>query len=286
MIADLQLKKSQAAEQVNGRPSEAVYRDSLATAKSAFDARDYDAAKKAFDTAARVKPLPPDMKAMYDTASQQVGKLEGAKALFNSQRYQEALACFDNAVSLRPDSVEALSNRAIACLELQRFDEALAAFAAVFAIDPEHAISWSNRGNVLVAMRRFEDSVASYDRALSIRPDFPEARDNRKYALGMIYFEKGQFDRAQYVLDEAVRLNPLLLDGLCIRGIALLRLKRHVEALACFERALAAKPDFVEALSNRATAYLELNRIEEALAGFNAALAVDSNHASGWRNML
>jgi predicted TPR repeat methyltransferase len=133
-------------------------------------------------------------------------------------------------------------------------------------------------------MRRFEDAVASYDRALSIRPDFPEARDNRKYALGMSYFEKGQFDQAQYVLDEAVRLNPLLLDGLCIRGIALSRLKRHDEAIGCFERALAARPDFVEALSNRATACLELNRIEEALAGFDAALAVDPGHATSWNN--
>ncbi|MDQ6802330.1 MAG: tetratricopeptide repeat protein [Acidobacteriota bacterium] len=91
MIADLQAKKSQATEQVNGRPTEAVFRESLANGKSAFDARDYDAAKKAFDTAARIKPLPPDMKALYDTAAQQVGKLEGAKALFNSQRYQDAL---------------------------------------------------------------------------------------------------------------------------------------------------------------------------------------------------
>ena len=205
-------------------------------------------------------------------------------ALLHLRRHNEALACFDSALSMRPDSVEALSNRAIACLELENYGEALAAFDAVFAIDPGHAISWSNRGNVLVATRRFEDAVASYDRALSLRPDFPEARDNRKYALGMSYFEKGQFDQAQYVLDEAVRLNPLLLDGLCVRGIALLRLKRHQEALACFERALAAKPDFVEALSNRATAYLELNRIEEALAGFDAALAVDCNHAVSWNN--
>jgi len=205
-------------------------------------------------------------------------------ALLQLRRHQEAFACFNDALSLKPDSVEALSHRAIASLELQRFDEALTAFDAVFAIDPDHAISWSNHGNVLVAMRHFDEAVASYDRALALRRDFPEARDNRKYALGMSYFEKGQFDQAQYILDEAVRLNPLLLDGLCIRGIALLRLHRHQEALACFERALAAKPDFVEALSNRATTYLELNRIEEALAGFDAALASDPKHAVSWNN--
>jgi tetratricopeptide (TPR) repeat protein len=85
MIADLQAKKSQATELVNGRPSEAVYREALTTGKTAFDARDYDAAKKSFDSAARIKPLPPDIKSLYDTASLQVAKLEGAKALFNGQ---------------------------------------------------------------------------------------------------------------------------------------------------------------------------------------------------------
>src|SRR4029077_7235041 len=156
---------------------------------------------------------------------------------------------FERALSVNPKSVGALSNRALAYLELHNFAEALAAFDAIFRIDPNHAVSWSNRGNVLVAMRRFDEAIASYDRALTIRPDFPEARDNRKYALGMSYFEKGQFDQAQYVLDEAVRLNPLLLDALCVRGIALMRLRRPQEAIACFDRALSAKPDFVEALS-------------------------------------
>ena len=205
-------------------------------------------------------------------------------ALLHMKRHRDALACFDKALCIRPDCVDTLSNRAIAYLELQEFENALAAFDAIFLMDPNHAVSWSNRGNVLVAMRCFAEAVSSYDRALAIRPDFPAARDNRKYALGMSYFEKGKFDEAQYVLDEAVRLNPTLLDALCIRGVALLRLRRHREALACFEHALTAKPDFVEALSNRATVYLELGRLEEALAGFDAALAIDSHHAVSWNN--
>jgi predicted TPR repeat methyltransferase len=232
----------------------------------------FDQAQHLLGEALRLNPLSLDSLCMRGVA------------LLNLKCHHEALACFDNVLSVKPDSVEALGNRAIACVELHLFEDALAAFDAVFRIDPNHAASWSNRGNVLVAMRRFEEAVSSYDRAMVTQPDFPEARDNRKYALGMSYFENGQFDRAQYVLDEAVRLNPLLLDGLCFRGIALLRLKRHHEALACFERALAAKPDFVEALSNRATAFLELNRIEEALAGFEATLAVDCNHAVSWNN--
>jgi predicted TPR repeat methyltransferase len=205
-------------------------------------------------------------------------------ALMQLRRHSDALNCFEQALSVRSDFVEALSNRAIVLLEMNRIGEALAGFDAVLAVEPSHAISWSNRANVLVGLGRFEDAVASYDRALAILPDFPPARDNRKYAVGMTCFQAGQFEEAQHIFGEVVRLNPLFLDGICMRGIALMRLKRHQEALDCFDRALALKPDFVEALSKRATALLELTRLDEALAGFDGALAIDSRHANSWND--
>src|SRR6266436_136356 len=237
-----------------------------------FQSRRFDQAQILLGEASKLNPLSPHLLCVR------------GEALLQLRRHHEALSCFDRALSVKPDSVDVLSNRATALLEMNRLDEALAGFDAVLAIEPKHAISWNNRANTLVGLRRFEDAVASYDRALTILPDFPEARDNRKYALGMVYFESGKFEQAQYIFDEAVRLNPLLLDGMCIRGIALMRLRRHQEALDCFDRALSIKPDFVEALSNRATALLELNRFDEALAGFDAVLAIDSTHANSWNN--
>ncbi len=91
MIADLQQKKSQASELVAGRPAEAVYQESMNSGKTAFDAHDYAAAKSAFETAARVKPLPPDMQALYDQASQQTAKLDGAKSLFRERKFRDAI---------------------------------------------------------------------------------------------------------------------------------------------------------------------------------------------------
>jgi len=205
-------------------------------------------------------------------------------ALLHMGRAAEALECFEHASLLDGGRVELLSARATALLSLNRLDEALAGFDHALRCFPGHAVSWSNRGNALVSLRRFEGAVASYDRALAIQPDLIEASHNRKYALGMSYFERGRFEEAQYILDEALRLNPNLLDGVCIRGIALLRLKRYQEAIACFDHALAANPSFIEALSNRATAYLESNRAEQALAGFDETLKLDPAHAISWNN--
>jgi tetratricopeptide (TPR) repeat protein len=148
MIADLQAKKSQATELINGRPSEAVYRESLASGKSAFDARDYDAAKKAFDTAARIKPLPPDMKTLYDAASQQVSKLEGAKALFNSQKYGEALTNLQSLAQQDPQNqsvrrmiADSHFNLGAIALQEERLTDATREFDEVLKNDPNDELA-------------------------------------------------------------------------------------------------------------------------------------------------
>ena len=148
MIADLQAKKSQAAEVINGRPTDAVYREALTTGKAAFDTRDYDAAKKAFDTAARIKPLPPDVKPLYDTASQQVAKLEGAKALFNSQKYQDALTNLQSLAQQDPQNMsirrmiaDSHFNLGAIALQEERLTDAAREFDDVLKNDPNDELA-------------------------------------------------------------------------------------------------------------------------------------------------
>jgi tetratricopeptide (TPR) repeat protein len=142
MIADLQKKKGQAAEMIDGRPAAAVYQEGLAAGKAAYEARDYEAAKKAFDSAARVKPLPPDMKVLYDAASQQTGKLEGAKTLFKEQRYQDALTSLQGLQQQDPSNrsikrmiSDAHFNLGAIALQEERLPDAITEFDEVIKID-------------------------------------------------------------------------------------------------------------------------------------------------------
>lgn len=143
MIADLQHKKSQAAEMVNGRPAAAVYNESIIAGRTAFEGHDYDAAKTAFDTAARIKPLPPDISTMYATASQQVAKLEVAKALFSEQKYQDAIANLDPLLQADPQNQSirrmlsgAHFNLGAAALQEERLPDAILQFDQVLKVDP------------------------------------------------------------------------------------------------------------------------------------------------------
>jgi protein O-GlcNAc transferase len=127
------------------------------------------------------------------------------------KRFEEALASYDRALTLRPDYAEALSNRGVTLHELRRFEEALASYDRALTLQPDLAEALSNRGNTLKELKRFEEALASYDRALKVRPDYAAALFNR--------------------------------------GNTLKELKRLEEALASYDRALAVEPDHAHALS-------------------------------------
>jgi tetratricopeptide (TPR) repeat protein len=55
--------------------------------------------------------------------------------------------------------------------------------------------------------------------------------------------------------------------------------KRFDDALASYDRALAARPAYAEALYNRANTLKELKRFDEALAGYDRAIALQPNLA-------
>src|SRR6185369_12315189 len=104
MMSDIQKKKAQAAEMIDGRPAALVFQEGLANGKSLYDNHDFDGAKKAFESAMRVKPLPPEMKTMYDDASQQVAKLDSAKSMFNERKYADALANLQQLAAADPQN--------------------------------------------------------------------------------------------------------------------------------------------------------------------------------------
>ena len=152
MIADLQHKKAQAAEMVNGRPAGVVYDESIAAGRTAFEGHDYDAAKTAFDTAARIKPLPADLAAMYATASQQVAKLDVAKSLFRERKYQDAVT------NLTPLAQEDPQNQSIrrmllaahfdlgaTALQEERLPDAMREFDEVLKSDPNDEMAKRSR---------------------------------------------------------------------------------------------------------------------------------------------
>lgn len=152
MIADLQQRKSRAATMVEGRPAAVYYDENLAAGRAAFSARDYARAKQAFDNAARVKALPPDVKTDYDVATQQVAKLETARTLFAERRYNDAIASLEALRAQDPTNksiqrmiIDAHFNNGARALQEDRLQDAIRSFEAVLKEDPNDELARRSR---------------------------------------------------------------------------------------------------------------------------------------------
>ena len=55
--------------------------------------------------------------------------------------------------------------------DLKRYDEALAAYDRALSIKPDLAEAWLGRGKVFADLRRYDEGFAAFDRALSLKPD-------------------------------------------------------------------------------------------------------------------
>ena len=168
-------------------------------------------------------------------------------ALLKLRRFEEAVASYDHALTLQPDQVEVLFNRGNALLELARFEAALESYDRALSLQPDHADILNNRGSALQELRRFGDALASFERALRLKPDFPEALSNRGITLKHLH----RFEEALASYDQALTLQPALVDVLTNRGNVLHSLRNFEDALASFDQALALRPDDADAHKNR-----------------------------------
>jgi tetratricopeptide (TPR) repeat protein len=194
-------------------------------------------------------------------------------------RYEEAIASYDKALAIKPDSPEAWYSRGNALGNLIRYEEAIASYDKALAIKDDIPEAWCNRGNVLLNLGRHEEAIASCDKALEIQPDFPEAWNNRGAALVNL-------DRDEEVIascDKAVEIQPDLLEAWYNRGAALVNLGRHEEAIASYDKALAIDDD-IKTLVNRSTVLLNLSRYEETIASCDKALKIQPDSPDALSN--
>ncbi len=159
LIADLQQKKARAATLVDGRPAGAYFEDNLAAGRTAFQSHDYVSAKKSFEQAMRVKPLPADAKSSYDIAAQQVAKLDNARALFAEHKYQDVITSLQPLLVQDPQNkniqrmiVDSHFNLGASALQDERLTDARSEFDEVLKADPNDDLA-----------RRSKDLADRYD---------------------------------------------------------------------------------------------------------------------------
>ena len=99
-------------------------------------------------------------------------------------------------------------------------------------------------------------------------------------------YRNGEFEAAEQLIGEALKLDPNSPELWSNRGTAQVAAKRQEAALASFTKALQLAPDFLGALANRAHVLFELQRYAEAIPDYERFLARDPGHAYSAGNLI
>jgi protein O-GlcNAc transferase len=231
-----------------------------------------------------------------------VGAYRGALGLClkGLGRLAEARAAFAIARALAPGDVAIAFNRANAL----EGEDAIAAYDEVLTLDSGHAGARLNRANALARVGRWDAAKRDFEllpddpqariglagahlrageaakardaarRALLLAPDDKEAWFNLGAALGLL----GQCEEAL----EALARAPDAAATVAARAMALNRVRRHAEALAILDGPSA--PDFDGHMA-RGLACFGLDRPGEAGRAFEAALAARPGDPAATANL-
>jgi tetratricopeptide (TPR) repeat protein len=97
--------------------------------------------------------------------------LEIGRTRFNADRYEEALAAFEEAIAADPTFLRARTAKAHALKMLGRAREAVEVCEDVIAREPGYALAHSTLGSALQTVGRAREALAAYRRAEELSPD-------------------------------------------------------------------------------------------------------------------
>ena len=91
--------------------------------------------------------------------------------LLEQGRIEEAIRHNIEAIRIKPDYTDAISNLGIALRKAGRIDEAIDCYKRAIEIDPGFAAAYTNLGYALAAKGKVDEAISVYNRALKIAPD-------------------------------------------------------------------------------------------------------------------
>ena len=101
------------------------------------------------------------------------------------------------------------------------------------------------------------------------------APTNREFQNAMSALQAGRLSDAERLCKVVLRAEPMNVEALNLLGVVLGRLGRSAEAIASFDRAVAAAPDSADAWCGRGMALLAMNRPQQAIKSFDRVIAVE-----------
>jgi tetratricopeptide (TPR) repeat protein len=150
-----------------------------------------------------------------------------ARALLQTQQYDEAEKEFRTAIALRSDSGPAHYGLAESLLERKKNEEAAAELATYLQSSPKDPLARIKRASILTDLGKNEEALAELDQAATVRPESPETLKLRS----LVYFRLKKYDQSVAALQKLEAAAPNDTDIHARLGHVLLEKKDYPDAV-------------------------------------------------------
>lgn len=210
-------------------------------------------------------------------------------ALENLHRDEMAIESYDRVIQINPDDYLVWFKRAKALENLRRCEEALTAYDRVIEIQPDNYWAWHDRGRVLEDLEQHEEALTAYDRTVHLKPNFQLAIDSRKRILGILkrvdrLYDLQHYEEAIDSCNKAIETNPEDTLAWLMRGMAMENSQQYEEAAVSFSKLVELQPDDHLAWFKRGTVMEKLQQPQEAAVSYAQVVRLQPDNCWAWHD--
>lgn len=154
--------------------------------------------------------------------------------------------------------------------------------------------AWMEKGDLDKALKDYDEAIRAASEGEEFRPIIGRLLGVRRVTpppspawfrnRGVVFHEKGDYDKAIRDFAEAIRLNPQEPLTYLDRGITYKATKDYDKAVADFSEAIRLDPNWTNAFYNRANTYKAAKDYDKAIADYTQAIRLDPKDPDAWFN--
>jgi tetratricopeptide (TPR) repeat protein len=125
--------------------------------------------------------------------------------LYDTKEHDFAGDYYDNALRIRPNSIEALYNKGMFLQRVEKYEEAYAIYDKIIELDSAAYFAYYNRGYImLVSDSSYSSAIKEFEISLVYYPYYFQAL----YNIGLCYENLGDYEQAEEYYKKSLDINP------------------------------------------------------------------------------
>ncbi|MDH5693203.1 MAG: tetratricopeptide repeat protein [Gammaproteobacteria bacterium] len=203
------------------------------------------------------------------------------KAAYGEKRFEEAIAQYNKAISLKPDSYpEAHLNIGLAYAKLGQIKEAKNQYNKAIRLKNAYPKAWYNLG----LLYKKEDNLIQAKKCLLKATEQDNNYEQAWFNLALVYTKANDISKAISAYKEAIRISPRYNAAKLNLAVRYSKQGDTTNAIKLYREVLADDPSYTSAWINLGVSFLKTKQFKEAENAFSQAISLDPENTKALSN--